>query len=178
MSIEVLDQNGVKFIRKDGLTQSMIPCPKGGYWEQMIPEDFTPRTALILGLGAGTVCKVLRERFANIGLHVVDSNKQMIDIAKAVKAIDEFDRVTEGDAFDFIHEYEGMKFDLIIVDLFDGMNFNMRVITDAFLNDCKARVSVGGYLVVNVPNLSQCENHFHEAKRNDVQNIYFYREGV
>lgn len=175
MSIEVMEQNGYTFIRKDGLTQSMIPSPDGGYWEKMIPENFIPQSALILGLGAGTIYKMLREKFPDIEISAVDNNAEMVAIAygNGVNAHE----IWKGDAFDFIKDVTG-KYSLIIVDLFDGMNFNMKVITDLFLNDCKRCLNPGGYLVVNVPNLSQCEHNFQEAKRNDVQNIYFYRAGI
>jgi len=172
--IEVYQDKGFTFISKDGLTQSMIPSPSGGYWEKMIPDDFIPQTVLILGLGAGTIVNILKEKFPEIHITAVDNNKEMISLSNVYSLVN---LTLERDAFDYMEECSD-QFSLIIVDLFDGMKFDMKVITDLFLNDCKRCLKPGGYLVVNVPNLSQCELNFHEAKRNDVQNIYFFRASV
>lgn len=173
--IEVQEVEGYKFIRKDGLTQSVVPAYPGGYWEQMLPDEFKPESVLILGLGAGTIYKLLKEKFPSVKITAIDNNAGMVKIAKenGVSAKD----IVEFDAFVWI-ENEKSKYDLIIVDLFDGFKFNMRVITNIFLENCKALLVEGGYLVVNVPNLSQCEGQFQAAKRSPVQNIYFYNKNT
>jgi hypothetical protein len=52
------------------------------------------------------------------------------------------------DAFDFITT-DTKTYDLIIVDIFNGRQVPDRVTTSAFLYQCRARLAMGGYLVLN-----------------------------
>ena len=80
--IEVKEFNGYKFVRKDGLTQSVVPPYENGYWRQMIPDSFIPENVLVLGLGAGTVCMELKALFPEVVIDAVEQSKEMIKLAR------------------------------------------------------------------------------------------------
>lgn len=174
--IEVKEFEGHKFIRKDGLTQSIIPPIPNGYWRQMIPEGLEPENALILGLGAGTVCVELKEMFPDVKIEAVENSREMVKLAKKQFGIDALvDEIHLVNAFEFV-KFCKEKYSLVIVDLYDGFNFDLHVITDVFLDACKELVREGGFLAVNVPNLDQCEHHFNSVKKSETNKIYFFEK--
>lgn len=177
--IDIVEVGEHKLIRQDGLTQSCIPPYDHGYWKQMIPTDKqNVKSALILGLGAGTIAREIRERWPDARIEGVDADREMIKLARReFEVMDFVNIIFHRDAFQFVRECES-KYDLVIVDLYDGFNFSLRVITNEFLDDCKQLLREGGVLSVNVPCLDQCESQFQNVTKSPFNKIYFYEKNT
>ena len=176
--IEVIEVSGHKLVSMDGVVQSSIPPYKNGYWRQMIPDDFTPENALVLGLGAGTVCQELKGLFPDVDIEAVDRDKEMIKIAERNFNVRSFvSTIYKQDAHDFIVTLAPEKlYSLIIVDLFNGFDFSLKTATEVFLTACKQHLSEGGYLSLNMPSFDSLEKQFQTVKRSAYNKIYFYQK--
>ena len=173
--IEIKEFQGFKFIQKDGLTQSCVPALPNGYWRQMIPDGIEPENALVLGLGAGTVCAELKAMFPKIQIEAVENNAQMLKLARKEFGVNELvEKVYNANAFDFVKSHP-TRYSLVIVDLYDGFNFSLRTISDEFLHYCKMLLKEGGWLTVNLPNLEMCERQFNAVKKSETNKIYFFQ---
>jgi spermidine synthase len=80
-----------------------------------------PRRALLLGLGAGTAVTQLQALFPKIAITAIESDPIHIQLATRHFGIDSSRAdIHRGDARDFMSDYQGPPFDLIIDDLFSG----------------------------------------------------------
>ena len=118
--------------------------PPFGYWTAMLPSGI-PRTALLLGLGAGTLAHLLSRRFPGIRITGIDNDPEILAFAR-----DQFDldlpnlKVKLADAFDFVTRCK-RRFDFVAVDLFVGSRFERRVLSHSFLTRLNAiQSNVGG----------------------------------
>jgi spermidine synthase len=115
----------------------------------MLPEG-TPRTALLLGLGAGTLAHLLARRFPSIRIIGVDNDARLIAFARdhfdlAVPNLD----VVIGDAFAYAAECRE-RFDYVAVDLFRGHAFQRGALARPFLRSLTAIAGPTGEIVVNL----------------------------
>ena len=62
------EDDGRPVLLVNGAVQSVLADDPEGYWQRMVP-DVKPRRALLLGLGAGTVARLLHERFGEVPLY-------------------------------------------------------------------------------------------------------------
>lgn len=89
-----------------------------GIFFQPQPE---PRRALLLGLGAGTAVTQLQALFPKIAITAVEMDPIHIQLATRHFGIDSSRaNIHQGDAREFMSEYQGLPFDFIIDDLFAG----------------------------------------------------------
>lgn len=156
----------------DQFPQSAYP-PHGGYYQYLIP-DKDPKTALVLGVGGATVCRLLLEKFPDIKITGVDNNPEVIQAAREHLKLDEVNMdLVVADAFEFI-EKTTEKYGLIIVDLFNGYWFPLRVLSPPFVEKCKSLLVEGGSLYVNTPNLDLAGSLQFTNKRGNSGNIIYY----
>lgn len=108
------------YIQSDGLTQS------GGivetFWKQTLKkvQKTNPnfKNTLILGLGGGTVTKLIRKLWPNAKITGVDIDPLIVDLGK--KYLDlEADKIYIEDASGF----DAKGYDLVIIDLYQGDRF-------------------------------------------------------
>ncbi|HZT06008.1 MAG TPA: fused MFS/spermidine synthase [Chloroflexota bacterium] len=135
----------------DGVVQSVHvdSGPLGpGYWPLMLPEAH-PRTALILGLGGGTIAHLLRKRFGAVRIVGVDNDPAIIRIARSAFSIERCtNEIVEADAFAFVDRVETV-FDYIAVDLFaDGM-VPPAIFRRPFLRRIRQALAPGGIAAFN-----------------------------
>ena len=136
----------------DDVPQSTYLPPKNGYWHYMIPD--TPvKTCLMLGVGGGTTARLLIDKFPDIKITGVDNSQDIINLAREYMKLDEVNmEVVIGDAFEYIEKVE-QKFDLILVDLFAGYWFPLKILTPKFLHKCQELLEKDGFLYINTPNI-------------------------
>ena len=82
LSIE--DYEGQRVLMQDGAILSVAlgdADPSFGYWTAMLPEGM-PRSALLLGLGAGTLAHMLTRRFPGIRIVGVDNDSRLVEFAR------------------------------------------------------------------------------------------------
>lgn len=149
-----------------GVVQSVAVGPAGvggGYWSAMIP-DARPATTLILGLGAGTVARLLTARFGNVRIVGVEHDPAVVALAREHFDIDSVSlpglEIVEGDAYGYTAS-AGERFDLICVDLYDGLTLARGTLAKPFLRDVKRRLAPGGLVIVNLVLSRRLPRHLH-----------------
>lgn len=150
--LAVEDYEGHRVLMQDGVILSVaVPAgdPSFGYWTAMLPEG-TPRSALLLGLGAGTLAHLVARRFPGIRIVGVDIDPRVIEFARrhfdlAVPNLD----VVIGDAFLYAADCRE-QFDYVAVDLFCGHAFQRGALARPFLRRLAAIAGPAGEIVVNL----------------------------
>ena len=150
--LSVEEYEGHRVLMQDGVILSVaVPAgdPSFGYWTAMLPER-TPRTALLLGLGAGTLAHLVARRFPGIRIVGVDIDPRVIEFARrhfdlAVPNLE----VVIGDAFAFAAECRE-PFDYVAVDLYCGRAFQRGALAKPFLRRLAAIAGPTGEIVVNL----------------------------
>ena len=152
LGLTVEEYEGHRVLIQDGVILSVaVPAgdPSFGYWTAMLPEG-TPRTALLLGFGAGTLAHLVARRFPGIRIVGVDIDPQVIEFARR-----HFDLVVPnlevviGDAFAYAAECRE-PFDYLAVDLFCGRAFQRGALAKPFLRRLAAIAGPTGEIVVNL----------------------------
>jgi spermidine synthase len=137
----------------DGVVQSISPADglaNGGYWAAMVPR-LPPRRALILGLGGGTLARLLYLRWGE-GVHIVgvDDDLTIVETARAAGwlALPDLE-VVVADAFAFVQACE-QRFDYVAIDLFRGEQLAGRAFTRPFLRRVRGLLEPPAMLAINL----------------------------
>jgi spermidine synthase len=154
-SVRVGKDGGRAALLVNGIVQSISPLDglaTGGYWAAMVPED-RPRTALILGLGGGTLARLLQARWRDVQLVGVDDDEAVLTLATEIgwlpTTADNL-RVVRGDAFAYLRGSANERFEFIAVDLFRGGQLDARIFGKPALRQLRARLVPRGRLAVNL----------------------------
>jgi spermidine synthase len=148
----VEEYEGHRALMADGVILSVAVGehdPPFGYWAAMLPEG-CPRSALLLGLGAGTLAQLLTRRFPGIRIVGVDIDPQIVEFSRQ-----HFDlalpnlQVVVGDAFVYVADCLE-HFDYVAVDLFCGHAFQRGALARPFLRHLKMIAEPTGEIVVNL----------------------------
>src|ERR1700736_5815786 len=84
--VRIGEDGGRAALLVDGVVQSISPedgLIDGGYWAAMVPDE-RPRAALILGLGGGTVSRLLQMRWGDLRIVGVDDDVSVLETANSV----------------------------------------------------------------------------------------------
>ncbi len=150
--LSVEDYDGHRVLIQDGAILSVAVTdgdPPFGYWAAMLPE-YAPRTALLLGLGAGTLAHLLTRRFPEVRIVGVDIDARLIEFARRHFDLDLPNlEVVISDAFGYAAACRE-RFDYIAVDLFCGHAFQRGALAKPFLRDIRAIAGTQGEIVVNL----------------------------
>ncbi|TAK30800.1 MAG: methyltransferase domain-containing protein [Chloroflexota bacterium] len=150
--VQVVDHEGRRALMVDGAVVSVAVTgeePPSGYWAAMLPR-ISPRNALLLGLGGGTLAHLLNFRWPGIQLTGVDLDTEVIAYAR-----EQFDldlpnlEVIIADAFDFLAEAPRC-YDYVAVDLFRGFDLQRRVLSKPFLSNLRQTIGPHGEAVFNL----------------------------
>jgi spermidine synthase len=158
---------GRRVLLVDGVVVSVVVNsvePPSGYWAAMLP-DGSPRNALLLGLGGGTLAQLLFRRYPGIEIVGVDADRELIDFAREHFGLDVPGlEVVIGDAFRYVEE-SSRSFDFIAVDLFAGYDFQRGVLSKPFLRKLKAMAGRGGEVVFNLFKDKRTQLHLSRIER-------------
>lgn len=134
------------YIQVNGLTQS------GGVVESIWRETLKRikikklENILILGLGGGTVAKLLRKKYPNSKLTGIEIDPLMIELGNKYLKLEKSNiKVLIQDAYKF----NKGKFDLIIVDIYCGSEFPKKFEGEIFLKNVNNLLSKGGVVIFN-----------------------------
>src|SRR5262245_45811378 len=118
----------------DGTVQSVLEDDPSGYWSLMVP-DVRPRRALLLGLGAGTIARLLYDRFGDVATVGVDEDEDVVGFAQELLRDLASLEIVQGDAFAYVAEAaaRGEHFDYVAIDLYRGDNMAHGVVGKPFL---------------------------------------------
>ena len=135
----------------DGTVQSVLADDPFGYWHAMVPS-VRPRRALLLGLGAGTVARLIHERFGPVPTIGVDDDPAVLAVAqRALADLPDFG-IVQADAFEFVAACaEGSeRFDYAAVDLYRGARLAHGVVGRPFLKALKTVLQPRGVAAFNL----------------------------
>lgn len=114
----------------------------------MLPDQ-PPRSALLLGLGGGTVARLLERRFGPLPITGVDESDAMLHVAAEFGPPLSDLRLVQGDAFAFVHQSE-QRFGFVAVDLYRANQLVRGVLALPFLRALAARLEPGGTVAYNL----------------------------
>ena len=107
---------------------------------------------LILGLGAGSIVKVLHNIFPNLEKIVgVEIDPIIIDLGKKYFGLGNIPelRIVMSDANEYVTSLKE-KFDLIVLDCYKGKNWDPNISSLKFVDSCQSKLNKGGLLVMNL----------------------------
>jgi spermidine synthase len=148
------------YIQANGLTQS------GGIVESIwkstlrkirnyLPSEegkFQIHNILILGLGGGTVAKLIQKNWKETKITGVDIDPTIVELGKKYLGLDRNNvDIIIGDAYKKSEELKSKneKFDLIVVDLYNGDKFPKKFESDNFLSFVRGGLAKQGLIVFN-----------------------------
>lgn len=116
-----------------------------------------PRLALVLGNGCCSIVRFLFRAFAGIQVEGVEKSPEMTDLAKQYFCSGlPLHRlsIVEEDAFDFVARSQLPKYDIIVVDLFDGDDFLERQVSFPFLANLERLLADNSIVAFNLSTAS------------------------
>ncbi len=159
--VEVRERNGVRTLHLDTDTvQSAMRVDRPdelelSYTRAMMAFllfDAMPRTALLIGLGGGSMVKFIHHRLAEVSLSVVEINAEVIEAARrffALPAQNARLRFVVGDGSRLISEQDA-PVDALLIDAYDGRSLALSLATDAFFAAARAALSSRGVMAMNL----------------------------
>jgi spermidine synthase len=135
----------------DGVVQSVAVRSldhSDGYWWEMLP-DVRPRRALLLGLGGGTVARLLQTRFGDVSIVGVECDERVLELARVTLLADMPLEYELADAHEFLASSEP-GFDYVCVDLFRGERLDRRIFGRPVLRQLERVVNRGGTVCFNL----------------------------
>ncbi len=144
-----------KYIQANGITQS------GGVayqiWKTTLGrikklDSIEINKVLILGLGGGSISKIVRKNWPNAGITGVEIDKLMVDLGKKYLDLEKsVVKIVIGDAYKFVIDQikKKNKYDLVCVDVYLGSEFPKKFEEDKFLKSITKILSSGGGVVFN-----------------------------
>ncbi len=120
------------YIQAGGLTQSggIVESIWRSTLRQIKSAEYIVQNILILGLGGGTLAKLLRKKYPNAKITGVEIDPIMIELGKKYLDLDKYNidiKIQDARKFKF------GKYDLVIVDMYNGDNFPKEFESDEFL---------------------------------------------
>jgi spermidine synthase len=150
--VRIGEDSGRAALLVDGVVQSISPADglvDGGYWAAMVPDERTQR-ALILGLGGGTLTRLLQARWGDLRIVGVDNDPSILETARAVGWLPPCGlEIVVADAFEYVQECRD-SFDYVAVDLFRGERLAGRAFGKPFLRRVRELLEPRGRLAVNM----------------------------
>ncbi len=139
------------YIQSNGLTQS------GGIvktiWKQILGKIKSKsqgiKSVLILGLGGGTVAGLIWKKWKDVKITGIEIDPMMIKLGKKYLGLDEGrTQIIVEDAYKFVLANK-TKYDLIIVDLYNGDTFPKQFEEEKFIVKLTKSISKDGRVIFN-----------------------------
>jgi spermidine synthase len=122
-----------------------------------------PRTALIVGLGGGTIPRALAGMLPEIRIDVVEIDPAVVRVAERYFDFEASERVRvhtlDGRVFVRRAAREQRRYDLIMLDAFDHEYIPEHLLTREFLLEVKSLLTPGGVLAANTFSSSRLYDH-------------------
>lgn len=141
----------------------------GSVWDLMLlPAFFHPpetvRRVLLLGLGGGVLVHQLKHFFPDVEIIAIDIDKTHILVARSYFAVNYPGvKLVHGDAIQWLKEYRGPQFDMVIDDLFwsdsNGLASRVQPLDRSWWFQLQSRVRESGSLVINFA----CDEELHQS---------------
>ncbi len=142
------------YIQSNGLTQSGGIVEK--IWKQTLRslnhKSLTINHVLVLGLGGGTVAKLIRKKWPGAKITGVEIDPIMVELGKKYFRLNEADvDVKITDAIKFLNYKSSTinHYDLIIVDLYNGDQFPKQFETENYIQLVRSHLTKSGVAIFN-----------------------------
>jgi spermidine synthase len=138
------------YIQADGLTQSGGIVE--GIWKQTLKkvksEKLKVKSCLILGLGGGTVAKLIRKNWPEAKITGVDIDPVMVELGIKYLALDTSKaEIVIQDAFDYY--LVPNAYDLVIIDLYQGDQFPKKFESEDYIHLVRHGLASKGVAIFN-----------------------------
>lgn len=138
-------------IKAGGLTQSGGILTK--IWQETLKAVLKRKpiikNCLILGLGGGSVAKLVSDYWVDCQIVGVDIDPKIVELGKKYFGMDKIKlRVEIGDAYEYVAE-DNEKYDLILIDLYCGQTFPKEFEDEYFLKKVKNLLNHDGIAIFN-----------------------------
>lgn len=177
---------GKRFIRVGGITQSGGIVQ--GIWKRTLSvlkaQDLRLKTALILGLGGGTAAEILVEKWPGVKITGIEIDPKIIGVGKKYFNLDKIPnlKIIVGDAIKTITNQpstiNNRKYNLILVDLYQGQRFPKEAESEEFLNGLKRILAKDGLIVFNRLNFGKHKketSNFLEKLKEFFPKVFFQK---
>ena len=114
----------------------------------MVP-DCRPARALLLGLGGGTVARLLHARFGPLPVVGVDDDPDVVALARIELRDLEGLEIVQADAFGYV-AHSGERFDLACIDLYRAAQLQAAIVGRPFLRSLRAMLAPRGQAAFNL----------------------------
>lgn len=168
MSCSLLNNyRGQRALEVDGVIFSVAVeagKPTIGYWAAMLPLG-RPRTALLLGLGGGTLAHLLSRHAPGVQITGVDIDPGIVTFGREHFGLQLPNlRIVIADAFAYV-DRSAEQFDYIAVDLFVGRHLHRGILAKPFLRRLSALLEPGGEIVINLLKHAQNSQHLQRLRQ-------------
>jgi len=167
----VEDFVGHREIKIGGITQSGWLVRK--LWKVGITaiksKQLTLNNCLILGLGGGDAAKIINKKWPKARITGVEIDQKVVEVGKKYFGLDKIKNleIVVGDAIDYVENPDPQspvtshqspvasrqspitKYDLVLVDLYQGKEYPKRAEKDAFINALKEILAKDGVVIFN-----------------------------
>ena len=136
----------------DGAVQSVAlrtgERPRG-YWPAMLPRR-RPSSALVLGLGGGTIVQLLWERFGPLPIVGIDDDRAVLELGRRRFGLDRPELMAiQADARQYVRACR-RRFALVIVDVYRGERLPDWASGRDFVRRVRSLAEPGGTVVWNL----------------------------
>ncbi|MBU0618760.1 methyltransferase domain-containing protein [Patescibacteria group bacterium] len=135
-------------IWKKGLKNVQIPLPTVD-----LPKADKAQNVLILGLGGGTVVKLILQKWPQVKITGIEIDPLMVKLAKKYFDLGQISnlKIITSDAIKFVKDYalQPTLYNLIIVDLYLGDQIPTDVKSRKFLTAIKRAIDKNGLVIFN-----------------------------
>ena len=149
--IKVVEQFGRNSMRVGGLEQSG-PMVKS-IWAKTLRKVTKPSRVLVLGLGGGTVVRLVNKKWPRAKIVGLEIDGKIIKVAKRFFGLSEVEnlKVIKANALGYFRVLAGgyKKFDLILVDLYLGDKFPKEAQDEKFFKSLEKILKKEGEVVFN-----------------------------
>lgn len=119
-----------------------------------LPKSVSPDRALLLGLGGGTVVKLLKKKWPQCEITAVEIDPETAAVARTYFGLDKFPdfKAIIGDAWEVVNKKRAElgRFNLIIIDLYVGQDAPAFARSEIFFDYLTAMLEKDGLLVLNL----------------------------
>lgn len=139
------------YIQAEGLTQSggIVESIWRSTLRKIQDSRFKIRSALVLGLGGGTVAKLLRKNYPNAKITGIDIDPLIVDLGNKYLDLQKYKVKTIISDASNIPNLPNQKYDLIVVDLYNGDKFPKKFATENYIHLVRLHLSSRGIAVFN-----------------------------
>lgn len=141
------------YIQSDGLTQSggIVESIWKSTLRHILHTKYDIQSVLILGLGGGTVAKLIRKNWPEAKIIGVDIDPIMIELGKKYLELDKYNvDIKIADALYFLTHHSSLtSYDLVVVDLYNGDQFPKKFESENYIHFVRTILTINGVAVFN-----------------------------